>query len=249
MKKHSKRFTLIELLVVIAIIAILAAMLLPALSAARERARATGCISNLKTLATYMNVYATVAKDWVPMQGQFGTAKFTYGTFLGWAGVIEGTKTGQRPDLPFSCPGFAFGVVNPGGSYASSYGSYFPQFPFKMSDGYGVPGKLTHDDYKDQQMQMGDVAVDYQNAGAVIIGRANPSFPLFGDSLHKNKTTQIATIYGNVSAAQHHWHTRHGNLANIGHLDGSVTSENAQEIKEHYGLLQTYDAENNYKKL
>ncbi len=64
MKKTS--FTLIELLVVIAIIAILAAMLLPALSAARERARQAACINNLKQIGIATMSYATTSADWTP---------------------------------------------------------------------------------------------------------------------------------------------------------------------------------------
>ncbi len=76
-----KGFTLIELLVVMAIIIILAGLLMPALGKAREQARKTNCVNNLKQIAAAMEMYSSANSEVYPANGittLFGNLSPTY---------------------------------------------------------------------------------------------------------------------------------------------------------------------------
>lgn len=90
--KHKKGFTLIELLVVIAIIAILAAMLLPALSQAREKARQAVCMSNLRQIALATLMYAGDYNGFFPQRSANGVRYYPYVKYANEGGIPAAYK-------------------------------------------------------------------------------------------------------------------------------------------------------------
>ncbi|MGV3616485.1 MAG: DUF1559 domain-containing protein [Fimbriimonas sp.] len=91
-----KAFTLIELLVVIAIIAILAAILFPVFAQAKEAAKKTQCLSNMKQIGTGMNLYLGDYDDTVPR-----SAYWDYSATSGWATAAGGMHEWSQVILPY----------------------------------------------------------------------------------------------------------------------------------------------------
>src|SRR5256885_972147 len=94
MTRTPRAFTLVELLVVISIIAVLVALLLPALARARDQASIVTCSSNVRQIMVGMHLYADANKGLLPYQA--------FPDFRDWSGTLAGDYVKNK--ALFRCP-------------------------------------------------------------------------------------------------------------------------------------------------
>ena len=227
--KH-KCFTLIELLVVIAIIAILAAMLLPALSAARERAKSNNCVGNLKQMALWMSLYAA-DHDGATILGQVKPSTkfwgYLYRDYIGLnsnnkadysAGAVSLTCPSIQPDH-YRINNFTYGMRDKANNFED--GVYFD---VTSSDGNNKISVARLDRSSDPSglAMGGDSAYNYPNGfadGDIAPGWAQHVFYYPTDSGTSGGQPQF----------------RHGKQAAACYADGHVRLMNMDEFAEECG--------------
>jgi len=181
-----KGFTLIELLVVIAIIAILAAILFPVFARAREKARQTSCLSNLKQLGLGLLMYAQDYDEALPATYQWYVQGSDWPLYAWRPCIFPYVKNGQL----FQCPSDSGAGADPSGSGLipnSSYAANVNVMPGVRGTFDGSIGTITK---PAETMMVFDAwnpnrwcAVDNASLGNGLGCNARPSGLRYGDNV------------------------------------------------------------------